>query len=207
MSLEGSEDFININDLICKAVRRGFILKVIRIKFAKAESAITMQGAFRIKFGCPLPNANNILRTRVHKTTPLRVKEDIEDVSSHWSIGAKVTSPICVLCDTGQDMTAAHLDECSALNDLNCIVKSFDNLKEGRSDGRSSVPKVTTAVCTFALFTGNGFKRNFGDASGQRTLWRVKPVSLHSLLANRNCKIYRQNFEAGDFPSGAVAPL
>ncbi|GFS50313.1 uncharacterized protein TNCV_1638212 [Trichonephila clavipes] len=34
-----------------------------------------------------------------------------------------VTSPICVLCDTGQDMTAAHLDECSALNDLNCIVK------------------------------------------------------------------------------------
>ncbi|GFV63158.1 uncharacterized protein TNCV_3025871 [Trichonephila clavipes] len=30
-----------------------------------------------------------------------------------------VTSPICVLCDTGQDMTAAHLDECSALNDLN----------------------------------------------------------------------------------------
>ncbi|GFV15172.1 putative RNA-directed DNA polymerase from transposon X-element [Trichonephila clavipes] len=34
-----------------------------------------------------------------------------------------VTSLICVLCDTGQDMTAAHLDECSALNDLNCIVK------------------------------------------------------------------------------------
>ncbi|GFV29784.1 uncharacterized protein LOC103524116 [Trichonephila clavipes] len=34
-----------------------------------------------------------------------------------------VTSPICVLCDTGQDMTADHLDECSALNDLNCIVK------------------------------------------------------------------------------------
>ncbi|GFT83095.1 uncharacterized protein TNCV_629231 [Trichonephila clavipes] len=33
-----------------------------------------------------------------------------------------VTSPICVLCDTGQDMTAAHLDECSALNDLNCIL-------------------------------------------------------------------------------------
>ncbi|GFV30059.1 hypothetical protein TNCV_1195061 [Trichonephila clavipes] len=29
-------------------------------------------------------------------------------------------------------------------------------------------------------------------------------VSLHSLLANRNCKIYRQNFEADDFPSGAV---
>ncbi|GFX96651.1 uncharacterized protein TNCV_244381 [Trichonephila clavipes] len=36
-----------------------------------------------------------------------------------------VTSPICVLCDTGQDMTAAHLDQCSALNDLNCIVKGI----------------------------------------------------------------------------------
>ncbi|GFT34907.1 hypothetical protein TNCV_2263061 [Trichonephila clavipes] len=30
-------------------------------------------------------------------------------------------------------------------------------------------------------------------------------VSLHSLLPNRNCKIYRQNFEADDFPSGAVS--
>ncbi|GFS96263.1 transposable element Tcb2 transposase [Trichonephila clavipes] len=38
-----------------------------------------------------------------------------------------VTSPICVLCDTGQDMTAAPLDECSALNDLNCIVKRIWN--------------------------------------------------------------------------------
>ncbi|GFW41535.1 uncharacterized protein TNCV_4034521 [Trichonephila clavipes] len=36
-----------------------------------------------------------------------------------------VTSPICVLCDTGQDMTAAHLDECSALKDLNSIVKRY----------------------------------------------------------------------------------
>ncbi|GFY06991.1 hypothetical protein TNCV_4202621 [Trichonephila clavipes] len=37
-------------------------------------------------------------------------------------------------------------------------------------DGRSPVPKVTTAVCTFALFTGNGFSKEFGGASGQRTL-------------------------------------
>ncbi|GFW42763.1 uncharacterized protein LOC103524116 [Trichonephila clavipes] len=42
-----------------------------------------------------------------------------------------VTSPICVLCDTGQDMTAAHLDECYALNDLNCIVKSEKDRKIG----------------------------------------------------------------------------
>ncbi|GFW91549.1 uncharacterized protein LOC103524116 [Trichonephila clavipes] len=43
-----------------------------------------------------------------------------------------VTSPICVLCDTGQDMTAAHLDECSALNDLNCIVKRTHQAGLGR---------------------------------------------------------------------------
>ncbi|GFX99224.1 uncharacterized protein TNCV_2494051 [Trichonephila clavipes] len=41
-----------------------------------------------------------------------------------------VTSPICVLCDTGQDMTAAHLDECSALNNLNCIVKRKGDRKQ-----------------------------------------------------------------------------
>ncbi|GFX81187.1 hypothetical protein TNCV_1911791 [Trichonephila clavipes] len=39
---------------------------------------------------------------------------------------------------------------------------------------RSPVPKVTTAVCTFALFTGNGFSKEFGGASGQQTLWWVK---------------------------------
>ncbi|GFX77106.1 transposable element Tcb1 transposase [Trichonephila clavipes] len=49
-----------------------------------------------------------------------------------------VTSPICVLCDTGQDMTAAHLDECSTLNDLNCIVKRthVDDFLRGRIIGR-----------------------------------------------------------------------
>ncbi|GFU80133.1 uncharacterized protein TNCV_580131 [Trichonephila clavipes] len=41
-----------------------------------------------------------------------------------------VTSPICVLCDTAQDMTAAHLDECSALNDLNCISNALPWLLE-----------------------------------------------------------------------------
>ncbi|GFV18733.1 uncharacterized protein LOC103524116 [Trichonephila clavipes] len=44
-----------------------------------------------------------------------------------------VTSPICVLCDTGQDMTAAHLDECSALNDLNCITDDFSSKISGLS--------------------------------------------------------------------------
>ncbi|GFV02706.1 hypothetical protein TNCV_2743791 [Trichonephila clavipes] len=41
-------------------------------------------------------------------------------------------------------------------------------------------------------------------ASGQRTLWWAK-LYPYSLLPNRNCKIYRQNFEADDFPSGAVS--
>ncbi|GFV56529.1 uncharacterized protein LOC103521360 [Trichonephila clavipes] len=52
------------------------------------------------------------------RLTASRVARD-----KHWS--TLLTSPICVLCDTGQDMTAAHLDECSALNDLNCIVKRY----------------------------------------------------------------------------------
>ncbi|GFX62747.1 uncharacterized protein LOC103524116 [Trichonephila clavipes] len=43
-----------------------------------------------------------------------------------------VTSPICVLCDTGQDMTAAHLDECSALNDLNCIIRRRYDFDQSR---------------------------------------------------------------------------
>ncbi|GFX93192.1 hypothetical protein TNCV_4760711 [Trichonephila clavipes] len=72
------------------------------------------------------------------------------------------------------------------------------------SDGRSPVPKVTTAVCTFALFTGNGFSKEFGGCLRSTDSMAGEAVSLHSLLANRNCKIYRQNFEADDFPCGAV---
>ncbi|GFW76043.1 hypothetical protein TNCV_3751861 [Trichonephila clavipes] len=41
-------------------------------------------------------------------------------------------------------------------------------------------------------------------ASGSTDSMAGEAVSLHSLLANRNCKIYRQNFEADDFSSGAV---
>ncbi|GFT43201.1 uncharacterized protein NPIL_311401 [Nephila pilipes] len=39
-----------------------------------------------------------------------------------------INSPTCVLCDFGQAMTAAHLDECSSLNHLNCIVKNIGEL-------------------------------------------------------------------------------
>ncbi|GFT83407.1 uncharacterized protein LOC103524116 [Trichonephila clavipes] len=46
-----------------------------------------------------------------------------------------VTSPICVLCDTGKDMTAAHLDECSALNDLNCIAKRTETDSSSEHSG------------------------------------------------------------------------
>ncbi|GFU16157.1 hypothetical protein NPIL_85251 [Nephila pilipes] len=35
-----------------------------------------------------------------------------------------INSPVCILCDSGQVMTAEHLDECS-LNHLNCIVKKY----------------------------------------------------------------------------------
>ncbi|GFV17408.1 uncharacterized protein LOC103524116 [Trichonephila clavipes] len=52
-----------------------------------------------------------------------------------------VTSPICVLCDTGQDMTATHLDECSALNDCNCIVKRHEPSVPKRKRGPTSIKK------------------------------------------------------------------
>ncbi|GFT96243.1 uncharacterized protein TNCV_3906831 [Trichonephila clavipes] len=74
-----------------------------------------------------------------------------------------VTSPICVLCDTGQDMTAAHLDECSALNDLNCIVKRnltsiIARLRTGHFKGmKISSDKTRTYIpcknCTEAQLT------------------------------------------------------
>ncbi|GFW21488.1 uncharacterized protein LOC103524116 [Trichonephila clavipes] len=64
-----------------------------------------------------------------------------------WS--TLLTSPICVLCDTGQDMTAAHLDECSALNDLNCIIKSLGlRASDSRPEGLGSMPPNTFRVHT-----------------------------------------------------------
>ncbi|GFY22899.1 uncharacterized protein LOC103524116 [Trichonephila clavipes] len=56
-----------------------------------------------------------------------------------------VTSPICILCDTGQDMTAAHLDECSALNDLNCIVKRCAYANNGDMQTITQVDAVVNA--------------------------------------------------------------
>ncbi|GFV65579.1 uncharacterized protein LOC103524116 [Trichonephila clavipes] len=65
-----------------------------------------------------------------------------------------VTSPICVWCDTGQDMTAAHLDG-GSLNDLNCIVKSktrafedglrnFEPWSSDEDDTSAGTPLLTT---------------------------------------------------------------
>ncbi|GFX17319.1 uncharacterized protein TNCV_3553241 [Trichonephila clavipes] len=56
-----------------------------------------------------------------------------------------VTSPICVLCDTGQDMTATHLDKCSALNDLNCIVKRFWGDKKQFKDMESKRKEISVS--------------------------------------------------------------
>ncbi|GFU30268.1 hypothetical protein TNCV_4116321 [Trichonephila clavipes] len=65
-------------------------------------------------------------------------------------------------------------------------------------------PQDTIAVFIFALFTGNGFLRNLGVPQVNGDSMAGKAVSLHSLLANRNGKIYSQNFEADVFPSGVV---
>ncbi|GFW42531.1 uncharacterized protein LOC103524116 [Trichonephila clavipes] len=79
-----------------------------------------------------------------------------------------VTSPICVLCDTGQDMTAAHLDECSALNDLNCIVKvsgrfiyTVDDRLTSRSvDEQIGLRILSRNIFVFGYIT-NTFKKDF----------------------------------------------
>ncbi|GFS89161.1 centrosome-associated protein 350 [Trichonephila clavipes] len=66
-----------------------------------------------------------------------------------------VTSPICVLCDTGQDMTAAHLDECSALNDLNCIesISEVSLLRENSIPSSSTITESVLSDDSFAQLT------------------------------------------------------
>ncbi|GFW03354.1 hypothetical protein TNCV_4544361 [Trichonephila clavipes] len=74
-----------------------------------------------------------------------------------------------------------ELSSCVDYNFFVCAV----HLREGRSDGRSPVPKVTIAVFIFALFTGNGF------------LWNVLscPTSVNELfskgcLRSHACKVH-----------------
>ncbi|GFV64183.1 hypothetical protein TNCV_1806821 [Trichonephila clavipes] len=87
------------------------------------------------------------------------------------------------------------------------------NLRDRRppitpSDGRSPVPKVTTAVCTFALFTGNGFLRNFGvpQAWERVTLFGGVKRRIHQIpfVVNNNradVKITVAILGTGDLPS------
>ncbi|GFU55322.1 hypothetical protein TNCV_2553601 [Trichonephila clavipes] len=71
--------------------------------------------------------------------------------------------------------------------------------------GRRS-PKLQRQFVHLPCLQETDFLRNLGvpQVNGERDSMAGEAVSLHSLLANRNCKIYRQNFEADDFPSGAV---
>ncbi|GFT55166.1 hypothetical protein TNCV_1433491 [Trichonephila clavipes] len=71
-----------------------------------------------------------------------------------WS--TLLTSPICVLCDTGQDMTAAHLDECSALNDLNCNVKRFYLDQWRKTTSKTSISLETKIAILDRLGKGEG---------------------------------------------------
>ncbi|GFW68556.1 hypothetical protein TNCV_529111 [Trichonephila clavipes] len=97
------------------------------------------------------PKENTTMPYSGFEPTQLQAKGHIHHIG--WVTTAKVlksmTSPICVLCDTGQDMTAAHLDECSALNDLNCIVKSCLNEADASrmteyNEARSNEQKITS---------------------------------------------------------------
>ncbi|GFX79581.1 hypothetical protein TNCV_825701 [Trichonephila clavipes] len=68
--------------------------------------------------------------------------------------------------------------------------------------GRRS-PKLQRQFVHLPCLQETDFLRNVGCLRSTDSM-EGEAVSLHSLLANRNCKIYRQNFEADDFPSGAV---
>ncbi|GFY31582.1 uncharacterized protein LOC103524116 [Trichonephila clavipes] len=103
-----------------------------------------------------------------------------------------VTSPICVLCDTGQDMTAAHLDECSALNDLNCIVK--------RLGSRPVSPKSL-------LEQEKKIRREIANSNERRRMQSINAgfQSLRSLLPHREV---RESIIYGDAePSGQSCRL
>ncbi|GFT12839.1 hypothetical protein TNCV_5095591 [Trichonephila clavipes] len=74
-----------------------------------------------------------------------------------------VTSPICVLCDTGQDMTAAHLDECSALNDLNCIVAYVLLVHAKYKSFGQSVRKAHSVAFSSKSFSPNNRRESFSS--------------------------------------------
>ncbi|GFW61820.1 uncharacterized protein TNCV_1471421 [Trichonephila clavipes] len=75
--------------------------------------------------GIVLNNTNDVNVPRAAAVAKFRLLTGHDCLCAHLFRFNLVTSPICVLCDTGQDMTAAPLDECCALNDLNCIVKRY----------------------------------------------------------------------------------
>ncbi|GFW21723.1 uncharacterized protein LOC103524116 [Trichonephila clavipes] len=91
-----------------------------------------------------------------------------------------VTSPICVLCDTGQDMTAAHLDECSALNDLNCILLQVEEATLSTTPYRDlhrGGPLRLPGGRKFALRESQ--KRNNERLNGKRMLYVIKEKPFH----------------------------
>ncbi|GFW54403.1 uncharacterized protein LOC103524116 [Trichonephila clavipes] len=91
-----------------------------------------------------------------------------------------VTSPICVLCDTGQDMTAAHLDECSALNDLNCITIGD---RHRNSDPRTSTEDETSVGTPLLTATPPQQKD-------------IDPRQILHALAQLHCDIYLSSARA-----------
>ncbi|GFV30127.1 uncharacterized protein LOC103524116 [Trichonephila clavipes] len=115
-----------------------------------------------------------------------------------------VTSPICVLCDTGQDMTAAHLDECSALNDLNCIVKrtvtaDSDVVQSGR-------PIFDDFFQHLWPYIGNNTANVVFQMVKRLWLIRIDKVPLHSFnensLAILNHKISEANSQVQNVKLG-----
>ncbi|GFX31443.1 uncharacterized protein LOC103524116 [Trichonephila clavipes] len=131
---------------IKRIFRESFRLTASRVARDKPWSTLC-----KLKFHC-IPSS-----PRAAAVAKFRLLTGHDCLCAHLFRFNLVTSPICVLCDTGQDMTAAHLDECAALNDLNCIVKrsgrkgtrAASSLPDGRfflADVRGKKPREMACV-------------------------------------------------------------
>ncbi|GFX79695.1 uncharacterized protein LOC103524116 [Trichonephila clavipes] len=87
-----------------------------------------------------------------------------------------VTSPICVLCDTGQDMTAAHLDECSALNDLNCILFRYSCYLDFLPLSTTCEPTVSWTDSRKERILACG-RKHFYEQTGRAQCFGTDPLS------------------------------
>ncbi|GFU20090.1 uncharacterized protein LOC103524116 [Trichonephila clavipes] len=174
-----------LNDLNCIVKRESFRLTASRVARDKPWSTLC-------KKSHGIPSS-----PRAAAVAKFRLLTGHDCLCAHLFRFNLVTSPICVLCDTGQDMTAAHLDECSALNDLNCIVKEAFSAKGEYFENWSVHVSFLSKHCTCGLWgneradflakKGTGILQNFRRDLTILPNWKLKRIFRESfrLTASR----------------------